>query len=122
MSFVNLHKREGILDKDNRDFVSVAEAGSVDWASVASKRGHSDTLDTHRTLQLELKYLSEVTGNPIYWQKAEKVSLSTELTVLSAANSFPRSSTSSASNPTKMDLYPYSCRAPPLLANAFRDP
>ncbi|ORY88760.1 glycoside hydrolase [Leucosporidium creatinivorum] len=52
MSFINLHKREGILDQDNRNFVSVAEAG---------------------TLQLELKYLSEISGNPIYWQKAEKV-------------------------------------------------
>jgi hypothetical protein len=39
----------------------------------------------YRTLQLELKYLSEVTGNPIYWQKAEKVSLSDELASLLAA-------------------------------------
>jgi hypothetical protein len=31
-------------------------------------------LPPRRTLQLELKYLSELTGNPIYWQKAEKVS------------------------------------------------
>jgi hypothetical protein len=29
MSFINLHKREGILDTDNRNFVSVAEAGYV---------------------------------------------------------------------------------------------
>ncbi|KAM0746133.1 glycoside hydrolase [Meredithblackwellia eburnea MCA 4105] len=52
LSFVNPHKREGIADADNRGLTSVAEAA---------------------TLQLELKYLSELTGNPIYWRKAEKV-------------------------------------------------
>lgn len=26
------------------------------------------------TLQLEFKYLSEITGNPIYWEKVTKVS------------------------------------------------
>ncbi|GAA5975567.1 hypothetical protein JCM21900_002348 [Sporobolomyces salmonicolor] len=51
-SFVNLAKRVGIPDPDNHGLTSVAEAG---------------------TLQLELKYLSELTGNPIYWQKAAKV-------------------------------------------------
>ncbi|GAA5891356.1 hypothetical protein JCM6882_004669 [Rhodosporidiobolus microsporus] len=52
LSFVNLAKREGIADADNRGLTSVAEAG---------------------TLQIEFKYLSELTGNPIYWQKVEKV-------------------------------------------------
>ncbi|KAI5481705.1 mannosyl-oligosaccharide alpha-1,2-mannosidase, glycoside hydrolase family 47 protein [Pseudohyphozyma bogoriensis] len=52
LSFVNLKKREGIADADNRGLSSVAEAA---------------------TLQLELKYLSELTGNPIYWKKAEHV-------------------------------------------------
>ncbi|GAA5998370.1 glycoside hydrolase family 47 protein [Rhodotorula paludigena] len=52
MSFANLAKRTGILDHDNRGLTSVAEAG---------------------TLQLEFKYLSQLTGNPIYWQKVEKV-------------------------------------------------
>ncbi|GAA6028046.1 hypothetical protein JCM8097_001846 [Rhodosporidiobolus ruineniae] len=52
MSFVNLAQRKGILDADNRGLTSVAEAG---------------------TLQLEFKYLSQLTGNPVYWQKVEKV-------------------------------------------------
>jgi hypothetical protein len=52
LSFVNLAQRVGIPDKDNRGWTSVAEAA---------------------TLQLELKYLSELTQNPVYWQKAEKV-------------------------------------------------
>ena len=52
LSFVNLARRVGIPDKDNRGWTSVAEAA---------------------TLQLELKYLSELTGNPVYWRKAEKV-------------------------------------------------
>ncbi|KAK4050154.1 mannosyl-oligosaccharide alpha-1,2-mannosidase [Microbotryomycetes sp. JL201] len=51
-SFVNLAQRKGIPDPDNRGWTSIAEAG---------------------TLQLEMRYLSELTGNPIYWQKAEKV-------------------------------------------------
>ncbi|KAK4048589.1 mannosyl-oligosaccharide alpha-1,2-mannosidase [Microbotryomycetes sp. JL221] len=51
-SFVNLANRKGIPDPDNRGWTSVAEAGS---------------------LQLEMRYLTEITGNPIYWQKAEKV-------------------------------------------------
>ncbi|CEQ42240.1 SPOSA6832_04020 [Sporobolomyces salmonicolor] len=45
-SFVNLAKRVGIPDPDN-----------------------------HGLTSLELKYLSELTGNPIYWQKAAKVLL-----------------------------------------------
>ncbi|KAK4703773.1 hypothetical protein P7C70_g2433, partial [Phenoliferia sp. Uapishka_3] len=52
LSFVNLAQRKGIPDADNRGLTSVAEAA---------------------TLQLELKYLSELTGNPIYWQKAERI-------------------------------------------------
>ncbi|GAA5829513.1 hypothetical protein JCM3766R1_001130 [Sporobolomyces carnicolor] len=50
LSFVNLAQRKGLPDTDNYGLVSVAEAG---------------------TLQLEFKYLSELTGNPIYWQKVE---------------------------------------------------
>ncbi|GAA5828288.1 hypothetical protein JCM3770_004951, partial [Rhodotorula araucariae] len=52
LSFINLAKREGIPDMDNRAMTSVAEAG---------------------TLQLEFKYLSALTGNPVYWDKVEKV-------------------------------------------------
>ncbi|BGP30573.1 mannosyl-oligosaccharide alpha-1,2-mannosidase [Rhodotorula toruloides] len=52
LSFVNLKTRQGIADKDNRGWTSVAEAG---------------------TLQLEFKYLSHLTGKKIYWQKVEKV-------------------------------------------------
>lgn len=50
--------------------------------------GDPNPLLAYRTLQLELKYLSEITGNPIYWQKAEKVSLSDELASLLAAEPF----------------------------------
>ena len=52
LSFVNLHTMEGIADADNRGFVSTAEAAS---------------------LQLEFKWLSELTEDPTYWLKAEKV-------------------------------------------------
>ncbi|TNY18789.1 glycoside hydrolase [Rhodotorula diobovata] len=52
MSFVNLAQRRGIPDVDNSGLTSVAEAG---------------------TLQLEFKYLSQLTGNPTYWHKVEKV-------------------------------------------------
>ncbi|GAA5862653.1 hypothetical protein JCM3774_001092, partial [Rhodotorula dairenensis] len=52
LSFVNLAKRQGIPDPDNRGMTSVAEAG---------------------TLQLEFKYLSHLTGNRIYRDKVEKV-------------------------------------------------
>ncbi|GAA5879470.1 hypothetical protein JCM16303_003213 [Sporobolomyces ruberrimus] len=51
LSFVNLAQRKGLADADNHGLVSVAEAG---------------------TLQLEFKYLSELTGNPVYWDKVEK--------------------------------------------------
>ncbi|GAA5826010.1 hypothetical protein JCM5353_008995 [Sporobolomyces roseus] len=59
LSFINLAKRQGIADKDNHGLISVAEAG---------------TLQVNRSLcsLLEFKYLSELTGNPIYWRKVEK--------------------------------------------------
>lgn len=53
-SGVNLHTREGIPDHDNRGLSSLAEVA---------------------TLQLELKYLSHLTDDPIYWRRAENVSL-----------------------------------------------
>lgn len=52
LSFVNLAQRVGIADADNRGWTSVAEAATV---------------------QLEMKWLSELTGDPVYWQKAERV-------------------------------------------------
>ncbi|CAL1694822.1 unnamed protein product [Somion occarium] len=52
LSMVNLAQRKGISDVDNRGFVSTAEAA---------------------TLQLEFKYLSLLTDEEIYWEKAEKV-------------------------------------------------
>lgn len=51
---VNLGKSIGIPDEDNRGAVSLSEVGTV---------------------QLEMKYLSEITGDPIYWKKAERVSI-----------------------------------------------
>ena len=55
LSKINLGKSLGIPDADNRGAVSLSEVGSV---------------------QLEMKYLSEITGDGIYWRKAEKVRLS----------------------------------------------
>ncbi|KAK4687507.1 hypothetical protein P7C73_g2619, partial [Tremellales sp. Uapishka_1] len=52
-SNINLAKRQGIPDHGNNGVASLAEAAS---------------------LQLELKYLSHLTGDSIYWKKAEKVS------------------------------------------------
>lgn len=49
---VNLQRREGVWAKDHREFVSTAEAS---------------------TLQLEFRYLSELTDDDIYWKKAERV-------------------------------------------------
>ncbi|KXN85750.1 Mannosyl-oligosaccharide 1,2-alpha-mannosidase MNS3, partial [Leucoagaricus sp. SymC.cos] len=49
---VNLAEKKGYQASDFPGLVSIAEIG---------------------TLQLEFRYLSEVTGNPIYWEKAEKV-------------------------------------------------
>lgn len=58
LSMVNLGKKEGVSDVDNRGFVSTAEAA---------------------TLQLEFKYLSLLTDEEIYWEKAEKVCAILEL-------------------------------------------
>lgn len=52
LSLINLARREGVADKDNYGLVSTAEIA---------------------TLQLELRYLSELTGNEEYWEKAENV-------------------------------------------------
>jgi len=49
---VNLKRREGVWSTDNRGLISTAEAS---------------------TLQLEFRYLSELTDDDIYWEKAEKV-------------------------------------------------
>lgn len=49
---VNLGEKKGYHTTDYPGLVSIAEIG---------------------TLQLEFRYLSEVTGNSIYWEKAEKV-------------------------------------------------
>lgn len=53
LPMVNLQKRNGVHDKDNHGLVSTAEA---------------------TTLQLEFRYLSELTDEDIYWKKAEQVS------------------------------------------------
>jgi len=50
---VNLQKRQGIQDQNNRGLVSTAEVS---------------------TIQLEFRYLSELTDDDIYWKKAERVS------------------------------------------------
>jgi mannosyl-oligosaccharide alpha-1,2-mannosidase len=55
-SGINLATREGIPDRDNQGVASLAEAAS---------------------LQLELKYLSHLTGDYVYWKKAERVSRNT---------------------------------------------
>ncbi|OBZ68634.1 Mannosyl-oligosaccharide 1,2-alpha-mannosidase [Grifola frondosa] len=52
LSLVNLAKREGVPDKDNRGLVSTAEVS---------------------TLQLEFKYLSHLIDDESYWEKAETV-------------------------------------------------
>ena len=54
LSMVNLAKRVGVPDKDNRGLVSTAEVS---------------------TLQLELKYLTMLTDDKIYWDKAETVGI-----------------------------------------------
>ncbi|GMM35956.1 mannosyl-oligosaccharide 1,2-alpha-mannosidase [Saccharomycopsis crataegensis] len=51
-SSVNLHTGQGIP--------SMIDAGASSTAEVA-------------TLQLEFKYLAQLTGNPVYWEKVEKV-------------------------------------------------
>lgn len=52
LSQVNLAQRVGVADKDNYNLVSTAEAA---------------------TLQLEFRYLAELTGREEYWEKAENV-------------------------------------------------
>ena len=52
LSNINLATRQGIPDKGNNGLASLAEAAS---------------------LQLELKYLSHLTGDSLYWKKAERV-------------------------------------------------
>lgn len=49
---INLGKRKGVMHPDNPTLVSTAEAA---------------------TLQLEFRYLSWLTDNEEYWEKAEKV-------------------------------------------------
>lgn len=51
-SFIDLATRKAYPDADNGGMSSLAEAG---------------------TLQLEFKYLSEISGNPMYEEKAEHV-------------------------------------------------
>lgn len=50
----NAARREAVSDTENQNLISTAEAG---------------------TMQLEFKYLSHLTGNPIYWGKTEKATL-----------------------------------------------
>ncbi|KAI0253282.1 glycoside hydrolase [Lactifluus subvellereus] len=52
MPMVNLQRRKGVWDEGNQRLVSTAEAS---------------------TLQLEFRYLSELTDEDIYWKKAERV-------------------------------------------------
>jgi endoplasmic reticulum Man9GlcNAc2 1,2-alpha-mannosidase len=56
-SMVNLGKREAIPDTQNNNRVSTAEVA---------------------TLQLEFRYLSEITGDDTYWRAAENVRLLVE--------------------------------------------
>jgi hypothetical protein len=70
---VNLAKREGVEDPWNPGLVSTAEIS---------------------TLQLELKYLSQLVDDEIYWEKAEHVRISfhtlTAYDVLRDLNTLPR--------------------------------
>ena len=54
LSIVNLAQRKGLPDMDNYGWVSTAEA---------------------TTLQLEFRYLSELTDNMEYWKAAERVGI-----------------------------------------------
>jgi uncharacterized protein YyaL (SSP411 family) len=49
---VNLQRKEGVWTQDLRGYISTAEAS---------------------TLQLEFRYLSELTDDDVYWKKAEQV-------------------------------------------------
>jgi uncharacterized protein YyaL (SSP411 family) len=53
LPMVNLQKRKGVHSKDNHDLLSTAEVA---------------------TIQLEFRYLSELTDEDIYWKTVEKVS------------------------------------------------
>lgn len=53
LSMINLQKRQGVQDKDNQGLVSTAEVS---------------------TIQLEFRYLAELTDEDTYWKKAEQVS------------------------------------------------
>ncbi|KAF9235130.1 glycoside hydrolase family 47 protein [Melanogaster broomeanus] len=52
LSLINLHLQKGVADPDNNGFVSTAEVA---------------------TLQIELRYLSYLTDEDIYWEKVEAV-------------------------------------------------
>jgi hypothetical protein len=52
LSLINLHLQEGVPDLDNNGYASTAEAA---------------------TIQLEFRYLSYLTDEDIYWEKAETV-------------------------------------------------
>lgn len=52
LSMINLQKRQGVQDKDNQGLVSTAEVS---------------------TIQLEFRYLAELTDEDTYWKKAEQV-------------------------------------------------
>lgn len=60
LPMINLHLLEGVSDHDNGDFISTAEAS---------------------TLQLEFRYLAHLTDEDIYWDTVEKV-----MVVLKAAS------------------------------------
>ena len=68
-SMVNLGKREGVPDKDNHGLASTAEVATV---------------------QLELKYLSWLTEDEVYWQTAENVSAVLAILVSSHLSRFER--------------------------------
>jgi uncharacterized protein YyaL (SSP411 family) len=51
-TMINLGRREGVPDKDNQNMVSTAEVA---------------------TLQLEFRYLAELTGREEFWERAENV-------------------------------------------------
>ncbi|BGP14426.1 hypothetical protein JCM10213_004549 [Rhodosporidiobolus nylandii] len=71
MSFVNLAQRTGIPDADNRGMTSAAEAGTLQVRPTSFLPVQFAL--TSRYLKLEFKYLSHLTGNPVYWEKVEKV-------------------------------------------------
>ncbi|KAN0130039.1 Glycoside hydrolase [Lactarius tabidus] len=52
LSMINLKKRQGVQDKDNQGLVSTAEVS---------------------TIQLEFRYLAELTDEDTYWKKVEQV-------------------------------------------------